>query len=61
MFDLSFNRDLMSLEIPRLWESFHGKFQHGLELAYEKVYITASGRTGDMGLARSAELQVSPP
>ena len=51
----------MSLEIPRLWEIFHGKFQHGLELAYEKVYITASGRTGDVGLARSAELQVSPP
>lgn len=50
----------MSLEIPRLWEISHGKLRHGLELAHEKVYITASGRTGDVGLARSAELQVSP-
>lgn len=61
MCDLSCSRDLTSLEIPRLREIFHRKVQHGLELAYEKVYITANGRTGDVGLARSAELHVSPP
>lgn len=51
----------MSLEIPRLWEIYHRKFRRGLELANEKVYFTASERTGDVGLAMSAELQESPP